>query len=65
MPKDRYMNRSEWMGNKFKNQNLGSYDWIPEIITSIDPAPQYHNKALDNSRTKKGIKKRMYGEAIE
>jgi hypothetical protein len=39
VPVERFMNRSEWMGNKFKNESIGAYDWIPEIMTKIDPAP--------------------------
>ena len=59
------MNRSEWMGNKWKNQNVGSYDWLPEVITRINPAPNYPDKALDDSMTKKGIKRIRFGEAME
>ena len=59
------MNRSEWMGNKFKDSNTGSYDWIPEIITSIDPAPKYPHKALDDSMSKKGLGRRFFAEGIE
>jgi hypothetical protein len=33
------MNRAEWMANKFKDNNLGTYDWVPEIFTTISPAP--------------------------
>lgn len=36
------MNRSEWMANKFKNDPM-AYAWVPEVMTTIDPAPQYHN----------------------
>ena len=37
------MNRSEWMANRYKNEDHSAYDWVPEIMTSIDPAPAYHN----------------------
>jgi len=39
IPTERYLNRSEWMNNQFKDSNSESLDWIPEIITHIDPAP--------------------------
>lgn len=40
------MNRAEWMANKFKDNNQGTYDWVPEIFTTITPSPEYHNKAM-------------------
>ena len=42
VPKERFMNRSEWMANKFKNDPM-AYSWVPEVMSTIDPAPQYHN----------------------
>lgn len=51
VPRERYMNRTEWMGNTFKNENIGAYDWVPEIITSIDPAPRYPVKAHESHYT--------------
>ena len=38
VPKERFMNRSEWMANKFKNDPM-AYTWVPEVMTTIDPAP--------------------------
>ena len=58
------MNRSEWMSNKFKEDNM-SYGWVPEIITSIDPAPSYHNKALESKGSLLNLKKRRANEAFE
>ena len=37
------MNRSEWMANRYKDHSEDTYDWVPEIMTTIDPAPAYHN----------------------
>lgn len=37
------MNRSEWMANRYKNESHHTYDWVPEIMTTIDPSPAYHN----------------------
>ena len=34
------MNRSEWMANRVKN-DATAYEWVPEVMTSIDPAPAY------------------------
>lgn len=56
------MNRAEWMANKFKDNNLGTYDWVPEIFTTITPAPEYHNKAMQK---KGGIKFNKYLRAGE
>ena len=42
VPKERFMNRSEWMANKFKDDPM-AYSWVPEVMTTIDPAPGYHN----------------------
>ena len=65
VPKERFMNRSEWMANKFKNQNVGTYDWVPEIMTSIDPAPTYHEKALKPGMGPHHYKKVRGSEGIE
>jgi len=62
IPKERYMNRAEWMGNKYKDNNLGTYDWVPEIFTTITPSPEYHNKA---TKKKGGIKFNKYLRASE
>jgi hypothetical protein len=62
IPKERYMNRAEWMGNKYKDNNLGTYDWVPEIFTTITPSPEYHNKA---TQKKGGIKFNKYLRASE
>lgn len=59
------MNRSEWMANKFKNNNLGTYDWVPEIMTSIDPAPTYHDKAEKKGMGPHHFKKVRAAEGIE
>ena len=36
------MNRSEWMANKYKT-DPSAFLWVPEVMTSIDPSPSYHN----------------------
>lgn len=59
------MNRSEWMGNKFKNQNVGAYDWVPEIVTSITPAPAYHNGQNIASKNDAQYRKKMASEGLE
>jgi hypothetical protein len=59
------MNRSEWMANKFKNQNLGSYDWVPEIMTSIDPTPRYHERADPKKAGPRHYKRVRASEGIE
>jgi hypothetical protein len=59
------MTRSEWMANKFKNQNLGAYDWVPEVMTTIDPAPRYHNRAMEPTDGPKYYKKMRLSEGIE
>ena len=51
------------MGNKFKDGNLGTYDWIPEIMPGIDPTPKYHNKGLPDK--KQEVRRRSYAEAID
>ena len=38
------MNRSEWMANRFKDGNIDTYDWVPEVMPSISPAPVYRDK---------------------
>jgi len=53
------------MNNQFKDNNTNSLDWIPEIITHITPAPQYHNPALNSGMSLKGQNKRRYIEGIE
>lgn len=34
------------MANKFKNQNQGSYDWVPDVMSTITPAAQYVDKGM-------------------
>ena len=46
VPAARYLNRSEWMANQFKDNNTNAYDWQPEVFPTIDPAPRYQHKAL-------------------
>ena len=65
VPKERFMNRSEWMANKFKDKNLNTYDWIPEIMTSIDPSPTYHNKAMEKKMGPHHYKKVRASEGLE
>ena len=65
IPKERFMNRSEWMANKFKNQNLGTYDWVPEIMTSIDPSPSYHNPSMPKKAGPYHIKRTRASEGID
>ena len=49
------------MTNQYKN-NPAAYDWIPEIITSIDPKPKYHKEPPKSGV--KGFKYRIYQEAL-
>lgn len=65
VPKERYMNRSEWMANRFKNHNLNAYDWVPEIVTSIDPAPRYMTRPGERERSTFSLKRRMFQEGLE
>jgi hypothetical protein len=53
------------MANKFKNQNLGTYDWVPEIISQIDPAPKYHTRAIQKQMGPESWKKKLVSEGIE
>ena len=46
VPKERYMNRSEWMAHRYKNESESTYDWVPEIFTTLDPSPRYHDPAV-------------------
>lgn len=46
LPKEKYMNRIEWMGHRMKNEYHDTYDWVPEVMTSIDPAPAYVYPAI-------------------
>jgi hypothetical protein len=43
VPKERYLNRSEWMAHRYKNETVDTYEWVPEIMTDIVPGPKYHN----------------------
>ena len=58
------MNRAEWMGNQFKNENHEAYDWVPEVFPTIDPAPRYHNKALGDERGRAGMQLRRAREGF-
>lgn len=58
------MNRSEWMGNQFKNESVEAYDWVPEVFSTIDPAPRYHNKALGDQAGRGGVRLRQAREGI-
>ena len=62
VPKERFMNRSEWMANKFKNQNQGSYDWVPDVMSTITPAAQYVNKGLVPSKGNQANKRMRQDE---
>jgi len=35
------MNRLEWMANRYKTESVGAYDWVPEVMTTIEPGPAY------------------------
>jgi hypothetical protein len=65
IPKERFMNRSEWMANKFKNQNTGTYDWVPEVMTSINPTPAYHNKSMPFKSGPRHFKSVRASEGVE
>lgn len=58
------MNRSEWMANKFKNQNQGSYDWVPDVTNTIDPAPQYVHPGMVESKGLKANKRMRQDEGM-
>ena len=66
IPTDRFMNRSQWMANKFKDGGHNTYDWIPEVMVSIDPAPQYLNPPKSDIRGTHGwYEKHLFAEAQE
>jgi len=39
------MNRLEWMGHRFKDNNSDAYDWEPEVFATVEPSPRYQNPA--------------------
>lgn len=45
VPTDHYMNRLEWMGHRFKDNNSDAYDWEPEVFATVEPSPRYQNPA--------------------
>ena len=61
IPKERFMNRAEWMANKYKDNSDDTYDWVPEIMTTIDPAPRY----FDGGRNRGGIRENKRRRGIE
>jgi len=61
VPKERYLNRLEWMGNRYKSGDNGHYDWVPEVMITIDPAPNYYNKPVISGRHRRALK--TQGEA--
>jgi len=48
------------MNNKSKDQNAGTMDWIPEIITTINPSPLYHKRPLGHT----SLKEKLFNEAM-
>ncbi len=59
IPKERYLNRSEWMANRYKDSTTASYDWVPEVMPSIDPAPSYPIKGLEANNGKDAMIRKM------
>tara|TARA_B110000285_G_C14927471_1_gene515719 strand:+ start:179 stop:373 length:195 start_codon:yes stop_codon:yes gene_type:complete len=53
------------MANKNKNENLGTYDWIPEIMTHIDPTPRYHDKTTPKMQGPSHYKRMRADEGID
>lgn len=64
VPQEKFMNRAEWMANKFKNQNEGSYDWVPDVMSTISPAPQYVNKGMKPVKGNAARKRMMQDEGV-
>ena len=59
------MNRSEWMANKFKDGNMNTYDWVPEVMPTINPAPVYRDRDLGTLAGRRLNRKRAMAEALD
>ena len=53
------------MANKLKDRAANTYDWIPEVMVSIDPAPRYHSKALLTKHSDEWISTTRAAEGLE
>ena len=62
VPKTRFLNRFEWLGNQMKNDG-SQYDWMPEKMVTVDPTPAYHDKPELSPYSAHGHAKR-YGAEI-
>ena len=47
------------MHNQSKTPNTEAYDWKPELLTRIDPAPNYKNSPLAKIKGKKYVNLKM------
>ena len=59
VPRQPHLSRVDWMHNQSKTPNTEAYDWKPELLTRIDPAPNYKNSPLAKIKGKKYVNLKM------
>ena len=58
----RYFNRAENQDNQFKF-DMTAYQYKPELIYKIDPAPQYPDEPMLSSQTK--LERQKFKDSLE
>ena len=53
------------MAYRYKNESIDTYEWIPEIMTSINPGPTYHDRGHEKSGGLRANKMKRATEGLD